>query len=284
MTKGPLASMTREHYFRTRRLSAACTCGLIALAASRTLLALNGVAADRGAPDQPTVPEATLPTTIVELQPFRQTSSMRIASPGGVPGTATLVNLNPTINAWYLLTVLWQDGSQSSYHLENPRPRSQSVVLDPQFPVGVQLLEGSARHPCKLFGSGPDTPLAEASKSHLPYARSRPGVDHRPSRPRHGRRFAALTCNLSVEMLALALHQPSQLPENRDPLVGFQPSPLRSWVSALGLSGVCSIRHPDPKWPALASSATPAQVSGISHRLSLCTARITRGHRRGRRS
>jgi hypothetical protein len=95
---------------------------------------------------------------------------MRIASPGGVPGTATLVNLNPTINAWYLLTVLWQDGSQSSYHLENPRPRSQSVVLDPQFPVGVQLLEGSARHPCKLFGSGPDTPLAEESKSHSPCA------------------------------------------------------------------------------------------------------------------
>ena len=162
--------MTSEHYLRTRRLLAACTCGLIVFAPTQTLLAPNGIAADRGAPNQPLAPEATLPTTIVELQPFRQTSSNRIASSSGVPGTATLVNLNPTINAWYLLKVLWQDGSQSSYHLENPQPRSQSVVLDPQYPVGVQLLEGSVRHPCKLFGSETDSPLAEASKSHLPYA------------------------------------------------------------------------------------------------------------------
>ena len=162
--------MTREHYLHTRRLLAACTCGLIALAPTQTLLAPNGIAAGRGAPNQPLVPEATLPTTIVELQPFRQTSSNRIASSSGVPGTATLINLNPTINAWYLLKVLWQDGSQYSYHLENPQPRSQSVVLDPQYPVGVQLLEGSVRHPCKLFGSETDSPLGEASKSHLPYA------------------------------------------------------------------------------------------------------------------
>ncbi len=164
--KGPLASMTSERYLRARRLLAACMCALIVLALTETLLAQNGIAA----PNQPTVPEATLPTTIVELQPFRQTSSNLIASSDGVPGTATLVNLNPTINAWYLLKVLWQDGSHSSYHLENPQPRSQSVVLDPQYPEGVQLLEGSVRHPCKLFGSGTDNPLAEASKSHLPYA------------------------------------------------------------------------------------------------------------------
>src|SRR5271157_4497018 len=162
--------MTREHYRCTHRLLAACTCALIALAPTQTLLAPNGIAADRGVPNEPLVPEATLPTTIVELQPFRQTSSNRIASSSGVTGTATLVNLNPTINAWYLLKVLWQDGSQYSYHLENPQPRSQSVVLDPQYPVGVQLLEGSVRHPCKLFGSETDSPLAEASKSHLPYA------------------------------------------------------------------------------------------------------------------
>jgi hypothetical protein len=36
--------------------------------------------------------------------------------------------------------------------------------------------------------------------------------------------LAALTRDLAPEMLALALHQPSQLPEKLDPLMGFQPS------------------------------------------------------------
>ena len=161
--------MTRENDLRTRRL-AAYTIGLIVFAPTQTLLARNVIPADRGALSQLTVPEAALPTTVVELQPFRQTSSNRIASSGAVSGTATLVNLNPTINAWYLLKVIRQDGSQSFYHLENPQPRSQRVALDPQYPVGVQLVEGGVRHPCELFGDGTDSPLAEASKSHLPYA------------------------------------------------------------------------------------------------------------------
>jgi hypothetical protein len=38
-----------------------------------------------------------------------------------------------------------------------------------------------------------------------------------------GKRLAALTRDLAAEMLALALHQPSQPAENLDPPIGFQP-------------------------------------------------------------
>ncbi|HVO63584.1 MAG TPA: hypothetical protein VMT53_21850 [Terriglobales bacterium] len=108
--------------------------------------------------------------TIVDLQQFRQTSSNSIRSDKGVQGTATLVNLNPTINVWYLLKVVWQGGAESTYHLENLHPRSQKLALDSKYPSGIEIVEGSSRHPCALFGGGPPNALDQAKLSKAPYA------------------------------------------------------------------------------------------------------------------
>ena len=48
--------------------------------------------------------QADAPKNIVELQPFRSTASMRFQMPAS-EGVATLVNLNPRVNAWFLLTL-----------------------------------------------------------------------------------------------------------------------------------------------------------------------------------
>jgi hypothetical protein len=114
--------------------------------------------------------EAAAPKTIVELQEFRQTSSSHIRSGEGAEGMATLVNLNPTINAWYLLKVVWQGGSESSYHLENPEPRSRKLVLDSKYPFGIEILEGKAQYSCNLFGDGSTSSLNQARNSQLIYA------------------------------------------------------------------------------------------------------------------
>ncbi len=45
--------------------------------------------------------EANTSKTILELQQFRQTTSIQIVSSGGKTGKATLVNFNPNVNAWY---------------------------------------------------------------------------------------------------------------------------------------------------------------------------------------
>ena len=135
--------------------------GLAALAALQTA---------RAAPALPSPAAAATAGSVIELQPFRQVSSSSIESASGRRGNATLVNLNPGINAWYVLSVLWQDGSRSSYHLENPQPHAQRVALDPGFAGGVELLQGKARQPCKLFDEGANDSLAAAARSHLPYA------------------------------------------------------------------------------------------------------------------
>ena len=97
---------------------------------------------------------AEVPKTIIELQQFRQTSSIKLHSSPGNTGTATLVNLNPAINAWYLLSVTWKEGtSGTSWHLENPRPRETKVFFEEKS-SGLVIAEGNNRFSCDLFGTG----------------------------------------------------------------------------------------------------------------------------------
>jgi hypothetical protein len=127
-----------------------------------------GIASQETAPaDQAAEYRAAVPKTILELQQFRQTSSGRVRSGKGAEGTATLVNLNPTINAWYLLEVAWKDGSEVSYHLENAEPHSRWLGLDSNYPLGIEISEGKGRYACNLFG---DDSLEQAKNLKLTYA------------------------------------------------------------------------------------------------------------------
>ena len=68
---------------------------------------------------------AEAPKTILDLQQFRTTCSIRIQAKSGKQGVATLVNLNPAINVWYVLQVSWAGASSKlAYHLENAPLRS----------------------------------------------------------------------------------------------------------------------------------------------------------------
>jgi hypothetical protein len=108
--------------------------------------------------------------SILDLQPFRQVTSNKIKSTTGAQGTATLINLNPAVNAWYVMEVDWQDGSNSHYHLENPRPRTEKVFLDPKYPSGIEISDGNTRYSCDLFSNKTNGPLDLAKNSQTPYA------------------------------------------------------------------------------------------------------------------
>jgi hypothetical protein len=150
--------------------------GILILACSGMVLAAKGWepgAEGMESPESDTVqihPGPDVGMSILDLQPFRLVSLDRIKSEVGIQGTATLVNLNPTVNTWYVLEVDWQDGSRSSYHLENPQPRAEEVLLDPQYPSGIEISEGNARYPCSLFQNKTNGPLDQARNSQAPYA------------------------------------------------------------------------------------------------------------------
>lgn len=121
-------------------------------------------------PSQVAQYNAEVSKNIVELQQFRQTGSIHIHSAAGKDGTATLVNLNPDINTWYLLTVAWSGSPETAWHLENPRPRDQWLTVDQKFATGIQILEGKSRFSCDLFDgrSSPD-PLEQGRSSEQIY-------------------------------------------------------------------------------------------------------------------
>ena len=110
------------------------------------------------------------PKTILELQPFRTTDVIALHRRDGTPGTATLINLNPNANAWYLLLIDWrQDAGQLAYHLENARHAAPPLQLRSDNPRALVIASADG-FACTLWtGAGYD-PLAEARASALPYA------------------------------------------------------------------------------------------------------------------
>ncbi len=109
--------------------------------------------------------------TVVDLQINRTTSSIRIKSAEGAAGLATLINLNPAINSWYLLRL--EGGaaaSETTYHLQNANPRGQTLLLEESNPGGIVIAQGKERAGCDLWSNKDGGALAAARRSAVPYA------------------------------------------------------------------------------------------------------------------
>jgi hypothetical protein len=107
--------------------------------------------------------------TILDLQPLRSASSAAVEGAGGQPGTATLVNLNPNVNAWYVLSVDWSGApAPLAYHLENPRA-DVPLTLARAGPQAIRIAAADGRRACTLE-LGASGPLPAATRSGLPYA------------------------------------------------------------------------------------------------------------------
>ena len=109
--------------------------------------------------------------TIIDLQPFRKTSAIRIRDDRGAEGLATLINLNPGIDAWYLLRLTWDKGAGADdYHLENAAPGTRDLLLDSGYPSGIILAEGQKRSACELWKTASRNALKDAVASGAAYA------------------------------------------------------------------------------------------------------------------
>ncbi len=127
-----------------------------------------GQEARKGVDDPFEAYQSDRPKTILDLQPFRSTVSAVIEDGTGRQGTATLVDVNPRVNVWYLLTLEWADGTRDVYHLENPRPDLQTVTVDARYPYGPVFITNKLRDACDLWKDR--KVLSEAQASGVPYA------------------------------------------------------------------------------------------------------------------
>jgi len=110
------------------------------------------------------------PKTVIDLQPFRETSSIKIKGVRGEEGLATLINLNPNVNSWYLLRLNWSGAPEENYHLENAHPRIQGLLLDNNHPDGPVILEREDKYICNLWGTKSSYGLREAKGTGAAYA------------------------------------------------------------------------------------------------------------------
>ena len=138
------------------------------------LLAASIRAAEPGAASSATVAEqrteinADAPKTILELQPFRIETRVPLRRADGSMGLATLTNLNPYVNTWYLLSFDRMGTPKPFiYHLESPRRQTLHLLADDNNSVRIALESGTS---CPVWVNGEHSALDEAAASGLPYA------------------------------------------------------------------------------------------------------------------
>ena len=107
--------------------------------------------------------------SVIELQPRRHCERVSIGEDGTL-ATVTLIDLNPTVGAWYVLTVQPSEAAPESFHLERP----MSSPVGGESPVtlradgsSLELVDRVGR--CQLWSQEPNA-LRRARTSGLPYA------------------------------------------------------------------------------------------------------------------
>ncbi len=142
-------------------------------------LALLGIPAPTGAlagpegapPEQLAQYQAEAPKTLLELQPFRRTTSRAFTDASGRRGTVTLVEVNPNINAWLLVRIDWESPPESrTYHLENTDPHGTHISLTESGAQGLHLSSAAGQLDCILWPDRGGVPLEQARRTGLPYA------------------------------------------------------------------------------------------------------------------
>ena len=115
--------------------------------------------------------EAEQQKTVVELQQFRSSNSIRVDLTDGTQAGVTLINLNPHVNRWYLLRIIRNASAVADdYHLENPFPEHQQVLLDQQSPDGLMLTGDAEDMRCPLWKPLSGGALYAARRSQRVYA------------------------------------------------------------------------------------------------------------------
>jgi hypothetical protein len=127
-----------------------------------------------GEPASQSMPAASVSQdrqTIIDLQPFRQTGTIAIKGARGEDGRATLIQLNPHVNAWFVLRLSWRNGAATEeYHLENTSPRAQKVLIEDQYPRGLVIADGETKSGCELWGTDSKESLKAARASRAAFA------------------------------------------------------------------------------------------------------------------
>jgi len=125
--------------------------------------------------DSPTESELIVPQpksiSILDIQPDKEQTSYLIAENGAPTGKVSLINLNPSVNSWYLLKIQWyHNNSEQIFHLENIFPDLQNLTLQEKNPWHLVIITKKQHYLCKLWSNTAAIELEEAMGSGKTFA------------------------------------------------------------------------------------------------------------------
>ena len=107
---------------------------------------------------------------VIALQKWRRTRTIRIYGDYGRYGSVRLINLNPKINTWFILRIIWPHNQEVEYfHLENISPDTQKIKLSVHFRNGLLLYRKGKQHKCPLWSETDEYSIKMASLVKKPY-------------------------------------------------------------------------------------------------------------------
>jgi hypothetical protein len=109
--------------------------------------------------------DAVARKTIVELQPLRHEMAATVE---GTEREIRLIDLNPGIHEWFLLTTT-ERGNALNYHIENPDPEGQRIALEGTVVPAITIASDTGTARCAPWEGDPQ-PIIEAERSGLPFA------------------------------------------------------------------------------------------------------------------
>jgi hypothetical protein len=149
--------------FRTGRAGVAALLMALSVPSGSLAAQTPTLASDEAAaapPDQAAEYRAPGPKSVLQLQPYRRSETA---------GGATLVNLAPASNSWFLLSLAAAPGQPArTYHLQNRDPAHQELRLAPDS-AGLLIAGPVDQAACPLW-SGRPTLLEAARATGRPYA------------------------------------------------------------------------------------------------------------------
>lgn len=113
------------------------------------------------------------PKSAIDLQAYRESNTITIDRGPFAEKTATLTNLDPAVNAWHLLSIQPVGKNETLFfHLENPKPSLQRIILDVKYPDGLIVTESGNERRCPLWAVNDSGTVPEAAatvyKSYVP--------------------------------------------------------------------------------------------------------------------
>jgi len=105
--------------------------------------------------------------SLIELQKARVTQSVDLHASSEVIGSATLIDLQPAVGAWYVLTISFAQAAPLQYHIEDSRPEGARWSIE-TVETGSRLFLVSGSEHCEIWSNRAE-PLQQARESGLPF-------------------------------------------------------------------------------------------------------------------